>query len=277
MVHRRLKYCNRWHWAGVVVTALMASCATPPPPPVPPKAISSETPVPAAPKPVIEPTVQSPERLPMQPVMPPVLAVPPAKVVPFAPPAPDRPAPAKPPAPPATAAPSAIAVLVAPSVIPAPDAPSVITAAAAPSMASVPFALPAPTVPPVVVATAAPSVSPSVLSDVVNPREYRRDAAKHLYGQNIHRIYKGKLPAMLYAIGVLQVDVDGSGQVTRLSWMRAPTHAPEVVAEIERTVRRAAPFPVPARLGLGQVTYTDTWLWHKSGRFQLDTLTEGQL
>jgi hypothetical protein len=24
------------------------------------------------------------------------------------------------------------------------------------------------------------------------------------------------------------------------------------------------------------VTYTDTWLWHQSGRFQLDTLTEGQ-
>ena len=277
MVHRRLKYCNRWHWAGVVVTALMASCATPPPPPVPPNAISSETPVPAAPKGVIEPRVQPPERLPMQPVMPPVLAVPPAKVVPFAPAAPARPAPATPPARPAPAAPSAIAVLVAPSVIPAPDAPPVITAAAAPSTAPVPLALPAPSVPPVVVATAAPSVSPSVLSDVVNPREYRRDAAKHLYGQNIHRIYKGKLPAMLYAIGVLQVDVDGSGQVTRLSWMRAPTHAPEVVAEIERTVRRAAPFPVPARLGLGQVTYTDTWLWHKSGRFQLDTLTEGQL
>jgi hypothetical protein len=132
-------------------------------------------------------------------------------------------------------------------------------------------------VPPVVVAAAEPLASNSAPSNVANPREYRRDAAKHLYGQNAHRIYKGKLPAMLYAIGVLQVDVDGSGQVTRLSWMRTPTHAPEVVAEIERMVRRAAPFPLPARLGLGQVTYIDTWLWHKSGRFQLDTLTEGQL
>ena len=27
----------------------------------------------------------------------------------------------------------------------------------------------------------------------------------------------------------------------------------------------------------GQVTYTDVWLWHKSGKFQLDTLTEGQM
>ena len=51
-------------------------------------------------------------------------------------------------------------------------------------------------------------------------------------------------------------------------------HAPEVVAEIERTVRAAAPYPVA--VNLGHVTYTDTWLWDKSGRFQLDTLTEGQ-
>ncbi len=57
--------------------------------------------------------------------------------------------------------------------------------------------------------------------------------------------------------------------------MRAPHHAPEVIKEIERTVRAAAPFPVPQRMG--RVTYTDTWLWHKSGQFQLDTLTEGQL
>jgi hypothetical protein len=28
---------------------------------------------------------------------------------------------------------------------------------------------------------------------------------------------------------------------------------------------------------MGKVTYTDTWLWHSSGHFQLDTLTEGQL
>jgi hypothetical protein len=27
---------------------------------------------------------------------------------------------------------------------------------------------------------------------------------------------------------------------------------------------------------MGGVVYTDTWLWHISGKFQLDTLTEGQ-
>lgn len=126
---------------------------------------------------------------------------------------------------------------------------------------------PAPSVPP---------PTPAVLvSQARTAREYRADAARHLYQHNRTRIYQGKLPPLLYAVGVLQVDVDGQGQVSGISWMRAPKHAPEVMAEIERTVRQAAPYPVPVRLG--RVTYTDTWLWHKSGNFQLDTLTEGQM
>jgi len=111
-------------------------------------------------------------------------------------------------------------------------------------------------------------------SNATNARAYRADAAAHLYGLNSQRIYKGRLPPMLYAVGVLQVELDGRGDVRNLHWMRAPRHAPEVVAEIERTVRAAAPFPAPARMG--KVVYTDTWLWDRSGRFQLDTLTEGQ-
>lgn len=116
-------------------------------------------------------------------------------------------------------------------------------------------------------------VAPSA-SMARTPREYRRDAAAHLYQLNAGRIYAGRLPPMLYAVGVLEVDVDARGRPGRLHWLRAPRHAPEVVAEIEQMVRAAGPFPVPARLG--RVTYTDTWLWDKSGRFQLDTLTEGQ-
>jgi protein TonB len=111
-------------------------------------------------------------------------------------------------------------------------------------------------------------------SGAANPRAYRADAAQHIYSQNQTRIWKGRLPPLLYAIGVLQVEVDGRGNVRTMHWMRAPKHAPEVTAEIERTVRAAAPFPVPARMG--KVVYTDTWLWHSSGQFQLDTLTEGQ-
>ena len=111
-------------------------------------------------------------------------------------------------------------------------------------------------------------------SAATTPRAYRSDGATHLYGLNADRIFKGKMPPLLYAIGVLNIEIDRVGRITRLDWMRAPNHVPEVVAEIERTVRSAAPFPAPSRMG--KVVYTDTWLWHKSGKFQLDTLTEGQ-
>ena len=111
-------------------------------------------------------------------------------------------------------------------------------------------------------------------SAATTPRAYRSDGATHLYGLNAERIFKGRMPPLLYAIGVLNVEIDRVGRVTKLDWMRAPNHAPEVVKEIERTVRSAAPFPAPSRMG--KVVYTDTWLWHKSGKFQLDTLTEGK-
>lgn len=125
-------------------------------------------------------------------------------------------------------------------------------------------------------ATALAAQAENVLaSSADTPRAYRQDAAKHLYACNAARIYAGQLPPQLYAIGVLNVSIGSAGQVLRLHWLRAPGHAPEVVAEIERTVHAAAPFPRP--LQLGKVVYTDTWLWDASGHFQLDTLTEGQL
>ncbi|MBL0420839.1 hypothetical protein JI739_10830 [Ramlibacter sp. AW1] len=122
------------------------------------------------------------------------------------------------------------------------------------------------------VAPARPSTPGTSLARTA--REYRRDGAGHLYKLYANRIYAGRLPPMLYAVGVLEVELDARGEPRRLHWLRAPKHAPEVVGEIEKLVRAAAPYPVPLRLG--KVTYTDTWLWDRSGRFQLDTLTEGQ-
>jgi len=112
-------------------------------------------------------------------------------------------------------------------------------------------------------------------SNATTARDYRRDAARHIYDTNRSRIYGGKLPPMLYAVGTLQVNLDANGKVMSMHWMRAPQHAPEVIAEIERTVLAASPFPAAPRLG--KVTWTDTWLWDKGGHFQLDTLSEGQL
>jgi len=111
-------------------------------------------------------------------------------------------------------------------------------------------------------------------SGATTPRAYREDGATHIYGLNYDRVYKGRMPPLLYAVGVLNVEIDRTGRVTHMDWMRAPKHAPEVMAEISKMIQEASPFPAPTRLG--KVVYTDTWLWHKSGKFQLDTLTEGQ-
>ena len=141
---------------------------------------------------------------------------------------------------------------------------------------------PAPLAPP----AAAPEPSSPVIGPIAGPagsarnsaaptpRAYRESGATHLYGLNANRIYKGRMPPLLYAIGVINVEINQVGIVTKLDWMRAPRHAPEVIAEIERMIKAASPFPAPVRIG--KVVYTDTWLWHKSGKFQLDTLTEGQ-
>jgi periplasmic protein TonB len=131
---------------------------------------------------------------------------------------------------------------------------------------------PAPVTPPVAVPV--PVEPAGKISTAASAREYRRDAASHLYELNRHRIFKGKMPPLLQAVGVMQVELDARGNVRRIDWMRAPRHVPAVMAEIERTVRAASPFPAPRRMG--GVVYTDTWLWDKSGLFQLDTLTEGQ-
>lgn len=121
----------------------------------------------------------------------------------------------------------------------------------------------------------APHATQTTASMATTARAYRADAARHLYAHNAQRIYSGQLPPMLYAIGVLEVHLDRQGGVRQLHWLRAPRHAPEVVQDIERTVRAAAPFPAPTRVS-DKLVYTDTWLWDKSGRFQLDTLSEGQ-
>ena len=114
---------------------------------------------------------------------------------------------------------------------------SVIMAAAAVWLSgcgSAPSPTPSPVAPGVPAAPGAAATAPRTPpppSVARTPKEYRQDAARHLYQLNANRIYKGRLPPMLYAIGTLEVQVDRQGNVVALNWMRAPRHAPEVVAE----------------------------------------------
>jgi hypothetical protein len=83
------------------------------------------------------------------------------------------------------------------------------------------------------------------------------------------------MPPLLHAVGVLDLEIGTQGEVRSLRWLRAPTHVPDVMRQIEQLIHQAAPYPAPVHLQ--HVTYTDTWLWHHSGRFQLHTLSEGQV
>jgi len=123
-------------------------------------------------------------------------------------------------------------------------------------------------------ATAPPALPPALqASQADSDQAYRRDGAKHLYASYPMRVYRGKLPPMLYGVAVVETDIDGEGNITDVR-LRRPPAAPEVGPWILQMIRKAGPFPPPARLG--QVTYSEIWLVHKGGNFQLDTLTEGQ-
>jgi protein TonB len=127
--------------------------------------------------------------------------------------------------------------------------------------------------PPAPVEIAPPSTQPAAIA--LTPGEYRLQAARHVYAQHAAQVYNGALPPLLQAVGVLNVEIGAQGEVRSLNWLRAPSHVPEVMRQIEQLIHRAAPYPAPQQVH--GITYTDTWLWHKSGRFQLHTLSEGQL
>jgi len=105
-------------------------------------------------------------------------------------------------------------------------------------------------------------------------RAYRKAGAGAIYKKYPQRIYKGKIPPLVYAVVVTETDVDATGRVVAVHFSRTPSHAPEVSGLIEELIKGASPLPSPGKIGAH--TYVDTWLWDRSGQFQLDTLTLGQ-
>ena len=106
-------------------------------------------------------------------------------------------------------------------------------------------------------------------------REYRIDAARHLYRCYPQRILKGKMPPMLYGVMMVETEIDSAGQVLDIRVVRKPA-ADEVAPWVIAMIRRAAPFPAPVRLASGSARFMEIWLVDKSGQFQVDSLTEGQ-
>ncbi len=112
-------------------------------------------------------------------------------------------------------------------------------------------------------------------SAAADARSYRLDAARHIYASYSPRIYKGRLPPLIHAVVVVENTVGEAGELREVKVVRGPSHAPDVTAAVMEMIRRAGPMPAHSRLA-GNVRFTEIWLVHKDGRFQLDALTEGQ-
>jgi hypothetical protein len=112
------------------------------------------------------------------------------------------------------------------------------------------------------------------VSMAADTRAYKVDAARHFYDEYRSRIFRGRLPPLIHAVVVVETTVDENGRASRVDLVRGPSHAPDVSAAVIQAIRRAQ-LPKPARLA-GNFKFTEIWLVTRDGRFQLDTLTEGQ-
>ncbi len=106
-------------------------------------------------------------------------------------------------------------------------------------------------------------------------QEFRIDAARHLYACFPMRVYRGKLPPLLYGVMMVETELDPAGTVVSITVVRKPA-ADEVAPWVLALIRRASPFPAPAKMGGGNIRFTETFFVDKSGLFQAFSLTEGQ-
>jgi len=140
--------------------------------------------------------------------------------------------------------------------------------------------------PPVVRVDAAPSAAGQT-------QAWREDVARHVYAAYAPHIFRGQLPAWMHAVAVTETDVDADGRVLDVRLTREPAAAKDVGPWVVGMIRQLGHLPAPRGLrgdvvqGVSQAaspsapqdaiyTWVDIWLVDKSGRFQLDSLTEGQ-
>jgi periplasmic protein TonB len=117
------------------------------------------------------------------------------------------------------------------------------------------------------------TAGPPPPSEADNTQDYKKDFARHVYQAYPMRVYRGKLPPLLYSVMLTETQIAADGTVMDVSIRRPPAIA-AVAPWVVQMIKRAGPFPAPAKMG--ESTIMEIWLVDKSGNFQLDTLTEGQ-
>jgi protein TonB len=103
-----------------------------------------------------------------------------------------------------------------------------------------------------------------------NVMDYRQAAGNAIYAANAPLRSTGTLPALLRAIVVLEVEVDGSGRLALARVKRSGADA--TLDPVALDTLRKTQLPVPSRNLLnrrGTVEYLETWFFDKEGKFQL--------
>jgi len=148
---------------------------------------------------------------------------------------------------------------------PTPPAPAPAPAAAAPPPAPKPAA-----------AAPAPAVAGANLpapGPVRNATELRLQAAKRIVAANPGATYLGKVPDILLAIPVLEVELNADGSIKKIDVMRPPSQAPETVQMASDAIRRAAPFGDVSRLPRPW-KFVETFLYRDDKKFKPRTLDQ---
>ena len=118
------------------------------------------------------------------------------------------------------------------------------------------------------VAAAKPSAAAA--STALTVDEYKKHAAQHIVAANAH-VFAPSLPPILKSVVVLDITVDGEGNVTRLSLFRSNGWDDAEKAAMD-SVRRAGKLPAPSRqvlAGQTSVRFLETWLVRSDNKFQV--------
>jgi protein TonB len=106
--------------------------------------------------------------------------------------------------------------------------------------------------------------------------DYKTQVAQHVVQHNPGHEFNGTLPPLLPAIVVLEITVDRDGRLTEVAVQRSRNADASAVAL--DAVRRSTPLPPPQQLAQagGKLTFSETFLFADSQRYQLRSLAGPQ-
>jgi hypothetical protein len=130
---------------------------------------------------------------------------------------------------------------------------------------------PLPVVPPSAAVAGARSAALPAPRAVRSWVEVRRQAAERLVAANPAITYMGKVPEMLLAIPVLEIELNSDGSIRNIEVLRPPSQAKDTVQIAADAMRRAGPFGDVSRLPKPW-KFVETFLFDDSRKFKPRTL-----